>query len=345
MKKDIREVIIAILKKKGEFRRSTIIQATGYSRSYVNKVLQQMQQEGKLVLVGKANQARYLPVDKKIHARVKLEQLAFHRILTNVGLQEDIVLEEARTSTGIFHSLPNNVRQIIEYGFTEMLNNAIEHSRSEKIVVKIRRDESSLNFTVLDRGIGIYRNIMEKKHLNSAFEAIQDLLKGKQTTAPDYHSGEGIFFTSKVADILVIKSDRKKVIFNNLIDDIFVRDVKDFKGTEVVFSIQLNSRRKLASVFSRFTGEEYEFGATEVSVRLYKPSTGYVSRSQARRILTGLEKFSKIILDFEGVELVGQAFADEVFRVWRKKYPDKTIVVKNANENTEFIVKHVGGEA
>ena len=54
MKTDVREVIADTLRKKGELRRSAIIQATGYSRSYVNKVLQEMQHEGKLVLVGKA---------------------------------------------------------------------------------------------------------------------------------------------------------------------------------------------------------------------------------------------------------------------------------------------------
>jgi len=41
----------------------------------------------------------------------------------------------------------------------------------------------------------------------------------------------------------------------------------------------------------------------------------HVSRSQAKRLLMGLEKFNTIILDFKGVVSVGQAFVDQVFRV------------------------------
>ena len=55
---------------------------------------------------------------------------------------------------------------------------------------------------------------MKKKNLNSEMEAIQDLLKGKQTTAPEAHSGEGIFFTSKVSSVLTIQSSHKKLIYS-----------------------------------------------------------------------------------------------------------------------------------
>ena len=54
-----------------------------------------------------------------------------------------------------------------------------------------------LSFIVNDSGIGIFRNIMQKRNLKSELEAIQDLMKGKTTTMPESHSGEGIFFTSK----------------------------------------------------------------------------------------------------------------------------------------------------
>jgi hypothetical protein len=45
--------------------------------------------------------------------------------------------------------------------------------------------------------------------LKNHLEAIQDLLKGKQTTMPKSHSGEGIFFTSKIADNLTISSSQE----------------------------------------------------------------------------------------------------------------------------------------
>ena len=67
--------------------------------------------------------------------------------------------------------------------------------------------------------------------------------------------------------------------------------------------------------------------------------TEYISRSQARRILGGLDKFRTVILDFKNVKTVGQGFADEVFRVWKRHYPNIDIVTKNANENITFMIK------
>ena len=67
--------------------------------------------------------------------------------------------------------------------------------------------------------------------------------------------------------------------------------------------------------------------------------TIYVSRSQARRILSGLEKFNSIMLDFEHVPTVGQAFADEIFRVFKNKHPKIQIDIENTNEAVRFMVE------
>jgi STAS-like domain of unknown function (DUF4325) len=64
-----------------------------------------------------------------------------------------------------------------------------------------------------------------------------------------------------------------------------------------------------------------------------------ISRSQAKRILTGLEKFKYVTLDFKGVRLVGQGFADEVFRVFKNRYPDIQIDYINANDDVKFMIE------
>jgi len=52
-----------------------------------------------------------------------------------------------------------------------------------------------------------------------------------------------------------------------------------------------------------------------------------ISRSQAKRILRGLEKHFKVItLDFTGVTLVGQGFVDEVFRVYKNQHPKMALL-------------------
>jgi hypothetical protein len=83
------------------------------------------------------------------------------------------------------------------------------------------------------------------------------------------------------------------------------------------------------------------FDRTRVSIALYSADTGYVSRSQARRLLSGLESFREIVLDFAGVRLVGQAFADEVLRVWKSHHPEVTIRVENASPDVRAMLGHV----
>ena len=95
----------------------------------------------------------------------------------------------------------------------------------------------------------------------------------------------------------------------------------------------------LLKKFKEYTDESFKFAKSKVTVRLFEPGGSYVSRSQARRILAGLEKFKTIIMDFKDVETVGQGFADEVFRVWKQRYPDIKVVPKNTNENVLFMIK------
>ncbi len=336
---EIEEIILKTLAKKKSIRAADIIRKTKFSRAYINKFFQKLREDGKIVLIGKANQARYVEANKQSIVEIKKEYTSVNKSLQNKDIAEDVVLDEIKRDSGIFIKTPKNVVEILDYAFTEMLNNAIEHSQSKKIELSVKKDDISIRFDVMDWGVGIFRNLMRKKNLKNELEAIHLLLKGKQTTSPKEHSGEGVFFTSKVADTLVIRSGKKKLIFNNIIDDIFIRDIKPVSGTRVTFSIGLKSKRQLQRVFGEFNYNLYEFGKTKITVRLYKMDNSYVSRSQARRIVSGLDAFKLIVLDFKNLKAVGQGFADEIFRVWQRRHPDILITYQNADENVKFMIQ------
>lgn len=336
---DIKHLILKRLSRENEVRASDIVKETGFSRAYINRFLKELREEGKIVLLGKANKAKYVPAEKGVVAKAQKEILIFRRVLENKNIAEDVVLDGIKKHTGIFFALPKNTVQILDYAFTEMLNNAIEHSKSKMINLSVERSDGVVHFDVVDAGIGIFNNIMQKRKLKSEMEAIQDLIKGKETTSPEEHSGEGIFFTSKVGNQLIIQSSKKKLIFDNVLDDIFVKDIKNRKGTKVSFTVSSKSKNDLNKIFRKYAGDGFEFSKTQVLVNLYKAGAGYVSRSQARRILTGLEKFKTIILDFQGVDTIGQAFADEMFRVWKNRHPNIDIQCQNSNENIDFMIK------
>ncbi len=241
---DIRSLILKKLAKKGEVRAKEIVAETKFSRAYINRFFKELQDEGRLLLVGRANQAFYVSARKARVLFAKQRILCVRRLLHNKNLSEDVVLDEIKQDSGIFLELPKHIAQILDYSFTEMLNNAIDHSRSKTIGVVIKRTASDIRFDITDRGVGIFNNIMRKRKLKNELEAIQDLTKGKQTTAPEAHSGEGIFFTSRVADILTFRSSVKKLIFHTMLQDIFVRDIKKTKGSAVTCVTSLTSKKR-----------------------------------------------------------------------------------------------------
>jgi uncharacterized protein (DUF1330 family) len=106
----------------------------------------------------------------------------------------------------------------------------------------------------------------------------------------------------------------------------------------VRFALSPHSQKDLAALFNEYTDEEYRFSKTKVTVKLYEHDAEYVSRSQARRLLFGMDKFQTIVLDFTKVKGVGQAFADEIFCVFAKAYPKITLQPINASRGVMFMI-------
>ena len=132
------------------------------------------------------------------------------------------------------------------------------------------------------------------------------------------------------------------IVCDNVDQDIYVKDIPTMRGTRIDFVLNLKSAKTLSDLFNRYTDDSFQFSKTDVKVKLYQQGIDYVSRSQARRILAGLEKFKSVQLDFANVATVGQAFADEIFRVWQKGHLDIKIEAKNCNENILFMINRAG---
>src|ERR1700760_3448427 len=82
------------------------------------------------------------------------------------------------------------------------------------------------------------------------------------------------------------------------------------------------------------------FVRTRPVVKLFEIGTVFVSRSEARRLLDGLDAdFDEVDVDFTGVTDVGQGFVDELLRVWPDAHPGKAVVPTNMNSAVEFMVQ------
>lgn len=240
-----------------------------------------------------------------------------------------------------FLRLPENIADVCSYGFTEMFNNVIDHSLARRVSVEFRLRRGEVFLAISDDGIGIFKKIRDTFCLSDLREALLHLTKGKVTTDPKHHTGEGIFFTSRAFDRFCAAANGIAYLrFSDQDWSVEASDVKK-RGTRIEMQIALRSKRLLRDLFHQYTDEEtYEFDKTEISVELSRDNPqDLISRSQAKRILTGLGKFRFITLDFKGVRSVGQSFVDEIFRVFKESHPAITIEYRNANPEVEFMIK------
>ncbi|MCK4905771.1 DUF4325 domain-containing protein [bacterium] len=333
-----KEKILKVLKEKKQISGGELSSILEISRQALNKHLKELIQNDKVIKEGVTRGATYKIFSSS--AKKQSEQI-FKKSYLLKGLEEHKIFEEVALQLNFNRNLRENVLNIFSYVFTEILNNAIEHSKSEKCNIEITLDQYSCIFSIRDYGIGIFYSIFKKFNLPDEYAAVGELIKGKITTMKEKHAGEGVFFTSKAGDTVSFRSHKTELFFCNVIKDTHVSDIKYIKGTEAIFKISRYSKKQLKEIFERFAPEEfdYKFEKTKVFVRLFQKD--YMSRSEAKRLLSGLDKFKEIILDFKGVNSMGQGFADEIFRVFQKEHPIITIKTENLSPILEPMIKHV----
>ena len=299
----------------------------GISRVAANNYIKQLEEKGWIARSGPATRPVFSP--------------GFNRLISRLqplkDLEEHLVWEREFRP---FFNLSHNIFSIASHGFTEMLNNAIDHSEGDDVYIHARQDQHSFSLIISDDGVGIFAKITSELHLPDMRQALFELSKGKLTTDPERHSGEGVFFTSRMFDHFEISANDLK--FHH--DDNFRFDLLNEEkgiypdGTTVFMSIALNSQRTAADVYSEFTKapEDFDFSKTVVPMKLARfGDEQLVSRSQAKRLIARFEKFKTVIIDFSEIQEIGQAFADELFRVYANKFPDVELVPKNMTNQVE----------
>lgn len=249
-----------------------------------------------------------------------------------------------------FSDCRENISRICYYGFTEIFNNAVDHSEGTTVIVGLRRNAIRVEISISDDGVGIFEKIKNVCNLSDHRHAILELSKGKLTTDPNRHTGQGIFFASRAFDEFSILSSH--LFFCHDSDDSgdwLIEDMDSEQGTYISMKICVDSKKSLKELFDEYSSgedDDYSFSRTHVPILLAKyGNQDLVSRSQAKRVLTRFERFREVFLDFKGVEFIGQGFADEIFRVFRQNNPEVKIIHINANEQVRKMIHWAEAEA
>jgi hypothetical protein len=251
------------------------------------------------------------------------------------NLEEDVIW--TRDFRPYFNLKPN-VSNIAAHGFTEMVNNSIDHSSGTSVFITASQTEKSLTLVVADNGIGIFEKISAALNLADKRQALFELSKGKFTTDPSKHSGEGVFFTSRMFDYYEIEANGLQFSHDEKHDALMEEPSPFVKGTVVFMKIALDSERTSSDVFNQFMNapEDFDFSKTIVPMKLARlGDEQLISRSQAKRLIARFDRFKKVILDFKSVNEIGQAFADELFRVYANEHPQVELSPVNMSEQVE----------
>lgn len=263
---------------------------------------------------------------------------------------EDVVFE--RLIRPELKDLPRNVIEIWEYIFGEMFNNIIDHSGAENVTIHLSRDLLKTTIHLTDDGVGIFEKIRSYFGYDSLDEAVSELFIGKLTTDRKNHSGEGIFFSSRIADTFVIVSSGKVFTHNRFEADsltsetdggILAKDLQA-RGTAVYIELSNHTRKHTRDVFDEFADVEGGFTRTCIPIRNYFESSP-VSRSQAKRLCSRLQEFREVELDFEGMEWMGQGFAHQLFVVFAGDHLDCRLIPVNMNSDVAKMYHHVMASA
>jgi anti-sigma regulatory factor (Ser/Thr protein kinase) len=329
----VRRIVEDLVARQGSFTNRDIVARTGTTRQAVHRHLQQLVREGALLVEGRGPGTRYRP------AVSAAPPAAFDRRYPTAGLREDEVWREAaRSIPPLAGPEATDAAPIVAYAFTEMVNNAIDHSGAPEVSVRVGQVADRVWFEVRDAGVGAFQNVRAALALPDHLAALQEITKGKVSTQPERHSGEGIFFTSKMADRFELEANGLVWLVDNLRADQAIANAPAHPGTTVRFEVRRDKRERPEEVFARYT-HDFEFDTTRTIVRLFQYGVRFVSRSEAKRLLERLDRFRHVILDFAGVEAVGQGFADEVFRVWARAHPEIRLVAENMAPPVAFMVE------
>src|SRR3989344_3412664 len=125
-----KEKTLKIIDRKGRMTSAELASVFGVSRQYASIVLSALFADKKVIKIGSTRTSFYVSLDyAKKHPEVFPS--SFKKKYVNKSLEEHKVLIEIEEKFPKLSLLPENIKSIFAFAFSEMFNNAIEHSISK----------------------------------------------------------------------------------------------------------------------------------------------------------------------------------------------------------------------
>lgn len=332
----IRQFILAhINDHHGDITRLTTGQF-GVSRQMVARYLRALTDEGLLEATGNTKGRSY-----------RLRPLVDEAVWLDVTPDFDEAAIWRQELAPLLGSLPANVAALCQHGVTAMIANVRDHSGSGSLYAAIARNALNVTITIGDFGVGIMERIQRDLGLADLHDAPLELIKGWLGASGSGHSGNSMVLTARLFDRFSVASGPLALKYTAAGEHWQLGPRAESTlgpGTVVVMELALATSRTVAEALAHYAADYGSAGAPKTLAPVQLAQHGaelLVSRSQARRVLARLDRFSDILLDFWGVPTIGQAFADEIFRVFRNERPQTGLAYRNASPDVERMIAHV----
>lgn len=317
----------AILSETGSVSTRELAQRAKCSFAAAQRMLERMRNAGELLREGKRGQYRYRRNDGS-GARLQLQPLP---------RSPDEALSRLTALTPWLQTVPPAGHEALRYVFRQLFANAAAHSGSHELDCALTSKPQAIELEVADRGEGAFEHLRRALTLPTLIDAALEIAKGPVTALPDHHAGEGLFFVPRLAASFRLEANGLAWVMDRDRDDYTLTPSDRREGTRVVVRIENQPRAPLAEVFAAHS-DGLVIARTRTQVKLFEWGDRFVSRTQAQRLVHGLARFREVTLDFAGVEGVGAAFCDEVFRLWAPANPETRLVVTGMNETVAALV-------
>jgi hypothetical protein len=211
--------------------------------------------------------------------------------MPNKGLEEHQVWAELEVKFEHVKRLPRLAARIANFSFSEVLNNAIDHSGAREVLVRVSTSGSTFWFEIEDRGAGLFEHVRDGLSLATELEGFQELTKGKVTTDPSRHTGEGLFWVSKATDLFEAHSGTLRWVADNVRGDVAVMDAPRREGTLVRGEIGLDTERVLSKLFEDYS-TEHKLTRSRIHIKLFEKGFRVWARAhpETRLLPEGMER-------------------------------------------------------
>ena len=159
IREEIKEKILRLIQKKES--PYLVLNYYKISRQTVYKYLKDFM-TNKIIIKNSKNE--YF-INYYIHDVIKLK---------NKNLQEDLIYRDyIRKYEKDKKDKKDNIVRILSYTFSEILNNAIEHSEGKNVIITYAENFFYIYISILDDGVGIFKKIQRDHNLKNENEAIK----------------------------------------------------------------------------------------------------------------------------------------------------------------------------